>query len=112
MAFLDEREIDDWFEEEKQALSDRLYDRLRRGDGRAKAEFDKAFERLLARLDHECAALETRQRRHEQFSRPFDRFRAWRASVAARFRRWWKGVSERRKKRTFEREYKRLFKHG
>ncbi len=109
---LDDAEIDEWFQQEKEKLAQRLFDDLRRGvpEEKARARFDEDFTKLFRTYEEKYDAASAAKARQEKLQRPFKRFRAWREAKRARLKRWWKVRKERYKKWRFELEYKRLFR--
>jgi hypothetical protein len=111
MAILEDREIDEWFEEEKERLAEQLYQELQRGvdDSKARGRFDIAFRRLLDQYDEKFLAVERARGRFERFAKPFRDFAWWWHERTMRLALWRKRREELAKKWTFEREYRRLF---
>jgi len=111
MAFVDEREIDEWFEAEKERLSEKMMAELEKGVAfeTAQQRFDKAFKPLLLKYDKEYRGLDNRTERHEKLAKPFRLLAAWWHERKHRFRQWRKERAEQKKKAKFEREYKKLF---
>ncbi len=108
---LEELELDDWFQAEKERLSDRLLEALQKGadEGEAKALFEKEFKQLLRRYDERYRRSDAARARRERRRVPFRR-------ITARWNRLLAGLRERRlllverwKERRFQRAYEKLF---
>jgi len=109
---LDEADIDDWLELQKEMLSERMSDDLAKGVDFpvAKERFDKAFKKVLTEYERKHrTAIETLKRR-ARMREPFRRFHAWREQKLAEFRVARKVWRKRWEKWKFERQYKRLFR--
>ena len=111
MVMLEDRDIDEWFEEEKRRLSDDLFDQLGKGVEPEKAvpAFNKAFGKLLDTYDATYRAAEHAAKRHELVDKPLRRFREWRHERATAIALWRKRKAEERHQAKAEREYRRLF---
>ncbi len=111
MALLEDRDIDEWFDEEKRRLSDELFDQLDRGVEPEKAvpRFNKEFRRLLETYDKNYRVAASVAARKALVDAPLRRFREWRHDRATALSLWWKQKAEERHRAKFEREYRRLF---
>jgi len=111
MTILEDREIDEWFEEEKERLAEQLYQELQRGadDSKARSRFDTAFRRLLDSYDEKSLAAERARGRHERFAKPFRNIASWWHELLTRNALRRKRREELAKKRKFERQYRKLF---
>jgi hypothetical protein len=111
MAILEDREIDEWFEEQKERLAEQLYQELQRGadDSKARNKFDVAFRRLLDSYDEKSLAAEKARGRHERFAKPFRKIASWWQELLIRRALRRKRREELAKKRKFERQYRKLF---
>lgn len=112
MAFADERELEEWFEEEKTAVVEKYQERREKGaaSGAAKAAFDTEFKKLLRRYNDEFYTLESHQRRREEIRKPFVTIKRWFSDRTISFALWRKLKREQFKKWRFERQYRHLFK--
>ena len=108
----DESEIDEWFSMRKEELSERMQDELEKGAPfeQSQARFDKEFHALLSEYDKRFRAADAAQARHERLAKPLRSVAAWWHGREVAFELWWKLSAEERKRRKFERKYKRLFK--
>ena len=111
MAIPDDRELDDWFEEQKELLSQRLADELDAGKdwGVARGKFDLGFAKLLDEYDTRYKSADKAWSRHEQLAKPFRAVAAWWHDHATAHELAKKRRRELRKKKTFERKYRKLF---
>ena len=112
VTFQDEGEIEDWFETEKERLSDELYkvSFSRKGLPEAKKKFNKAMAKLVERYNKEHAKLHTHLERRKKTQKPRIRYRAWKKQLKKDWERKIKFWKAERKKRKFEKEYKKLMK--
>jgi hypothetical protein len=112
MAVQEDSEIDEWFNEQKDLLSERMYDELQKGVAFEKAQtrFDTDFKRLLGQYNERYRTAMSTNVRSERLGRPFRRFHAWREERALKRSLWWKEQSERWRRWRFERKYRKLFK--
>ncbi len=111
MAILEEHEIDEWFEEQKELLSQRLADELdaKKDAEAAKKRFDAAFHKLLDEYEAKYRSTDAAKARHERLARPFRQVAAWWHERQTRRALAKKRRQELRKKAKFEREYNKLF---
>ncbi|MBR9692474.1 hypothetical protein GOV07_00935 [Candidatus Woesearchaeota archaeon] len=110
-VLIDDADIDEWFQMEKERLSDRLTAELDKGADFAKvrAKFDKDYQKLFVEYEKKFIIAEKTIARRERVQRPVKRFRAWREGKKKACALWWKLKKEHFKKWRFEREYRRLF---
>jgi hypothetical protein len=112
MAFIDESEIEDWFEEEKSKLNKTLYDAsyAKKDVEKAKKKYDEQFAKLLKRYNKEHKNLTKRIERKRKFQKPFKDVKAWWKHYKKKTSKKWKARHEKFKKWRFDREYDRLMK--
>jgi hypothetical protein len=112
MAIQEDSDIDEWFNERKEALTERMLAELEKGvdSSTAQQRFDVAFRRLLAEYESRYRSTTAKRRRQERIGRPLQRLRAWREGRALAFSLWRKRIAQSWRRRRFEREYAHLFK--
>jgi hypothetical protein len=110
--FMEDGDVDEWFEQESEKISKKMYIELEKGADYdiAKVKFDKAFNALLEELPKKYVAVEEYQKRHEMLTAPARWWEAFVKKKKKEFEIWQKVSKEKRKKAAFEREYTRLFK--
>lgn len=109
--FLDEAEIDEWFEEEKERLSDEFFQKSFKGnteDGRE--EYELRLKKLIKRLDLEHKKLNAKIARKERFLAPFIWMKKKFLSFISLQKEQMVVRKEQREKRKFNAKYDRLMK--
>lgn len=107
--FIDESEIEDWFEEEKVRLQKKYYKTHYAGKG-GEDLFNKEMSKLLARYDKEHYLLVKREKRSEFFRKPFVLLKEYVAGWKKRLQNKRESLKERFQKWRFDKEYDKLMK--
>lgn len=111
VRLVDDADIDEWFNLEKEQLAERMQQALIKGASfeMVRAQFDKGLQALLEEYNKKYVDAASYKERHKRMKVPFKRFRAWRAGKRQQLALWWKMKKERFKQWRFERRYRKLF---
>jgi len=110
--FIDESEIEDWFEEEKTKLNKVFYDASynKKNVEKAKKTFNEKFSQLLKRYEKEFQNLTKRIERKERLRKPFVACKDWWKYKSKVMAKSYSEHKEARKKKKLDKEYKKLMK--
>ncbi len=111
VKLIEDGDIDEWFNEQKEMLSEQLLAQLEKGVEYAKAKerFDRDFKKLLQNYDAMYRDADKYKERRKRLERPLKQWREWKKAQILKIKLWWKLKKEEWKKWRFEREYRKLF---
>jgi hypothetical protein len=109
-AMMEEQELDEWFNEQKERLEERFYAEAEKDVAKAKARFDKDYQLLIRQFQQKQGALYDQKARAARLHKPVDRMRErWRLTISE-VRQWIAAKRLAVKKWRFDRKIRRILK--
>ncbi len=112
---MDDMELDDWFNEEREKLETVLLEALQNNKQSDNADnarkiFDKKYKKLIVSFQKQQEQSYTKKRRLEQMQKPIDKMRAKYENISSAVSAWWTKRKEAVRRWFFERKIKRILR--
>lgn len=107
---MEESELDEWFNEQKELLEERFYQRAAKDSLKAKEEFDVAYKKLIVNFQQSQQDIYAKQKRNAALQKPIARARERINLFFTSISMWFSVKRESVKRWFFEQKIKRILK--
>jgi hypothetical protein len=110
MGCMEESELDDWFNEQKEMLEERFYAEAQKDVAAAKAHFDKDYKKLIREFQEKQVKIYEHKERAARLQKPIARSRELMRLRTQAVKQWWRQMRLDVKKWRFDRKIRRILK--